>query len=358
MNSKETDWSLIMKKENTARKKKYLFAAIIMVSFLVLNTSMSFTDTRVSKLNDMKTYEQGLKEIEQLQQTRGESLSQIENTDKEISQLKELIEIKGQEFRKLRRAEDKTYRLLTQTSLDYINSEKNNPDLQRQVNDLEKEWEIQSTLYQEAAQELTKLENELIIRLFGDNSLLPKASEITATGSQAVSFERRRFDVDDLDMIGLSISRHKEDDIILRFGNPIETTEVHEEYGMDYSDWKYLVYEGFTATVANYDYENDDFILNQLEIYGHGISGPRGIEIGDSVDDVLKHFPNENQIEIIPEGTQFLYGSEYAHKGMIDYDDHNEISLISFVHYIDTSYFAAFDLGVENERVVYMSIRF
>ena len=177
---------------------------------------------------------------------------------------------------------------------------------------------------------------------------------------EKASPERQPFELGDLEVYGLSISLHQEADVITLFGDPMETIEVYEPLSMDYHEWKYLLYDGFTATVVNYEYPTDDFILNRLEINGEGIPGPRGIEIGDSVESVLGHFPDEgNQVEAMQEvQVKYLYGSEYAHKGVVYYDEDHNVSRISFVYFIDTSLFADFELEIIDGKVAGMSIMF
>ena len=463
---------------------------------------LSFYESNIAPENsNIATITQCLNEMEVMLQTRNDTVSQLEETEREIKRHQRLIEIKKQEFSRLRQAEDKAQRFLTQASLDLLNKgdiinlefymmgfhgpeagyevyeiafaeyephlgrvpsrddrailkvytisyhergwtnleviysgrkeftlrneyggfrrtwpvyiqatehDKQQIDTMRQqVIELEKAWQNQSRLYQEAAEELTRLENDLIliekevaesrVKAMGTLVEINRAIELKTyemlsvcidyaeekfekkwqpevieaslqeTPEEPVSVQeaappvRRRFDVDDLDVHGLSISRHREADIITRFGAPEEIIEVRKQDSMDYSDWKHLTYEGFTATVVNYEYPNNDFILNQVEIHGRKIPGPRGIEIGDSVEEVLKHFPDENnQTENMTQDIQirYLYGSEYAHKGVVYYDNDKEISAITFVHYIDTSFFAVFDLEIKEGRVAGMSIRF
>ena len=185
-------------------------------------------------------------------------------------------------------------------------------------------------------------------------------AEAISGAEEKASPERQPFELDDLDVYGLSISLHHEADVINLLGDPMETIEVYEALSMDYHEWKHLLYDGFTATVVNYEYPTDDFILNRMEIHGEGIQGPRGIEIADSVDAVLEHFPDEgNQVEKMQDvQMKYLYGSEYAHKGVVYYDDDHNISRISFVHFIDTSLFADFELEITDGKVAGMSIMF
>lgn len=110
----------------------------------------------------------------------------------------------------------------------------------------------------------------------------------------------------------LNVFHYTEEMLIHDYGEPLSKSSL-KEGGMEVVK---LEYEDMTVKLA--DFGDGVPSLYEADLTSDAIAAPRGIVVGDALDNVLAHFPQDSE-EVVPNGEEnlhMLYG-EYTY--MTDY---------------------------------------
>ena len=150
------------------------------------------------------------------------------------------------------------------------------------------------------------------------------------------SDDKKTIDVDreiftpekDVDVLGISLSVEK-NTLEKTLGKPIQIEEVHEDAFV--ADVLYYYYKFGVIRLEPFDV--DIYTVSEIKINKPKYMGPRGIEVGNSINDVIQKFPNNKNTRINEEGEKYLYGKfGDENYGYIVYDKSGEIDSVNYVY--------------------------
>lgn len=150
------------------------------------------------------------------------------------------------------------------------------------------------------------------------NSDADASEDVVSSEEESVeetAAERRPFSDEDMHGAGVRLGMGPEE-VLSILGEPLSREEGLDEiidapYILLFYDFGYLYF---------YEY-SDGYFLQVISIDTPDVSGPRGIQVGDTVESVLAKFPMESSV--IENNVQKLYGEDFEHEewGMVQYYD-------------------------------------
>lgn len=113
-------------------------------------------------------------------------------------------------------------------------------------------------------------------------------------------------------------------------------------------------YKDCTVDLWNYGDSYGGLNIFKISTKDASIEGPRNIRVGDSAEEVLKKFPNEDNP--IVNNVKFLYGKEYDYNGQAVYDSSGNLTKISYMAGTGTWDVGVLEFEIEDGKVVEITI--
>lgn len=144
--------------------------------------------------------------------------------------------------------------------------------------------------------------------------LIPK----TALAQAAYPFSRL-----DTKVVGISLGMSK-DEVEKLLGGPhrVGSTANEDSVTVDY-------YYPFGKVEFSPYYETEKYVVSNIIINAPGFPGPRGISIGDSLEAILRHFPQDNAETTVVNRCRRIYSSQNS-EGYAYYDQDGAIESLDF----------------------------
>jgi hypothetical protein len=132
----------------------------------------------------------------------------------------------------------------------------------------------------------------------------------------------------DIDVLEITLDMEK-NKVEKTFGEPVRIEKVHEDAFVE--DVLYYYYKFGVIRLEPLD--ADTYTVSRIEINKPKYKGPRDIEVGDNINDVIQKFPNNKNAKIDEDGKKYLYGKlGDENYGYALYDKAGEVSSVIYVY--------------------------
>lgn len=132
----------------------------------------------------------------------------------------------------------------------------------------------------------------------------------------------------DIDVLEITLDMEK-NTVEKTLGGPIRIDKVYADAFGD--DILYYYYKFGVISLEPLD--ADTYTVSEIKINKPKYKGPRGIEVGDNINDVIQKFPNNKNAIINEDGEKYLYGKlGDENYGYALYDKAGEVSSVIYVY--------------------------
>ena len=164
------------------------------------------------------------------------------------------------------------------------------------------------------------------------------------------SIEAKTFSPDDAEAVGIKLDMERAE-VEKSLGEPLKKESHYEgAFGADVI----IYYYGF-GTVRLEPLNDELYSVSDIYIEEPNYNGPRGISVGNNVEEVLQKFPYNKSYKIDENGEKLIYGKKGGNYGLITYSSDSKIKAIIYKY--GSEGFGSYTLHIEINNDEIISIR-